>query len=113
MSVLTAIRAVWHGMPARTATDGTDERRVRLLVRPTRPPETSIERRLVDVLTARGSLSALALVTHVAVDLYHDELAHGGWLADLGILGERPFMPDVARTLEAGAGTLWTIETDS
>jgi hypothetical protein len=113
VSVLTAIRAAWHGAPPRAAVAAGDADRVRLIVPPPRAPETPIERRLVEALASHGPLSSRALVTHVAVDLYHDELAHGGWLADLGILGERPFIPDVARALAAGAGALWRIETDS
>jgi hypothetical protein len=111
VGVLTAIRSAWRCKPGRDPAGGDPSGCVRLLAAPTRPPETPIERLLVDTLAAKGPLSRRGLVSQAALALYREELAQGGWVADLGILGERPFVPDVARALEAARGVLWEIET--
>jgi hypothetical protein len=76
----------------------------------TRSAETPIERQLVDTLTARGPLSRSALVSAVALALYRDELARGGWLTGLALLGEGAFVGEVSRALDAGCGVLWDVE---
>ena len=111
VGVLTAIRSAWRSKPSRDPVGGDPSGCVRLLAAPTRAPETPIERVLVDMLAAKGPLSRRGLVSHAALALYRDELAGGGWAADLGILGERPFVPEVIRALQAGRGVLWEIET--
>ena len=110
MSVLAALRGAWPATPGGGLHRRDDEASVRLFATPARAPGTPIERLLVDTLLARGPLARHALVSHVATALYREELAHGGWLADLGILGARPFVPDVARALETARGVLWEIE---
>jgi hypothetical protein len=83
---------------------------VRLLASPTRAPGTPLERLLVDTVAAQGPLARRVLVSRAALALYREELADGGWLADLGLLGERAFVPEVVRALEAGRGVLWEVE---
>jgi hypothetical protein len=82
---------------------------VRLLPAPTRAPVTPVEHLLVDTLAA-GPLARRVLVSQAARALYREELAGGGWLADLGLLGERAFVPEVVHALEAGRGALWEVE---
>ena len=38
-------------------------------------------------------------------------LAHGGWVADLGMLWAAARFPDVTRALDAARGVLWVLET--
>jgi hypothetical protein len=83
---------------------------VHLLGTAARPPETPIERQLVSTLTARGPLSRSALVSAVALALYRDELARGGWLTGIALLGEGAFVGEVRRALDAGCGVLWDVE---
>jgi hypothetical protein len=83
---------------------------VRLLAAPARTPVTPVEHLLVDMLAAAGPLAPGVLVSRAARALYREELASGGWLADLGLLGERAFVPEVVHALDAGRGTLWEVE---
>jgi hypothetical protein len=99
-------RRVWPGGLSRAA----GRPRVRLLAAPTRAPATPVEHVLVNALAAAGPLARRVLVSQAARTLYRDELAGGGWLADLGLLGERAFVPEVVHALEAGRGALWEVE---
>lgn len=109
MSVLTAARAAWRGRPGRRLAALEETAPVRLLVPPARGPETALERAIVETLTARGPQGVRPLVSLVARTIYRNELADGGWLVDLGMLGEGVFVTDVVRTLAAGHGVLWDV----
>jgi len=90
---------------------GRDAGHVRIFAAPGRAPDTPIERSIAETLAATGPLPRQTLVGRVPLVLYRDELARGGWLGDVGILGEAVFAPDVTRALEAARGVLWEIET--
>jgi hypothetical protein len=47
-------------------------------------------------------------VSRVALVLYRVALAHGGWVADLGMLWARGAF---VRALDAARGVLWELET--
>jgi hypothetical protein len=49
------------------------------------------------------------LAEQLAESLYRDELRHGGWAVDLGLLGSNVFVADALQELQAGDGGLWTI----
>jgi hypothetical protein len=50
------------------------------------------------------------LVDLVAGALYHDELRHGGWAADIGLVGRAPFLPEAQWAVEEATGVLWRTE---
>jgi hypothetical protein len=102
--------AVFRRAAACDVTRAGDGSAVRLLTAPARHPQTQIERLLVDTLAVKGPMSRSALVSLAALALYREELANGGSLADLGFFGERLFVGDVTRALEAGRGVLWAVE---
>jgi len=113
MSGLAGFFAVWRGAVPRRLARAARRAMVRPLLSPARPPETAVERAILDTLATQGPLSPRALVSHVACALYRLEVAHGGALADIGLFGENLFAPEVARALESGRGTLWDIESGS
>ena len=49
-------------------------------------------------------------VSRVALVLYRAALAHGGWVADLGMLWARGAF---VRALDAARGVLWELETSA
>jgi hypothetical protein len=110
MSVLTAFFAAWRRAPPRGVPPAEERAGIRLLAAPVRAPETLVERLLVETLAAKGPLSRPALVSLAALALYQQELAHGGWVADLGFFGEGLFVREVTRALEGARGVLWEIE---
>ena len=112
MSVLTALRAAWRGPRPAGLAGAEHATAVRLLAEPARAPETPIEHVLVNTLAVTGPLAPAALVSLAARALYRQELAQGGGLVDLGLLGEGLFVPDVTRALEAAHGVLWQIEAE-
>lgn len=97
-------------MGTRARAAGLREDVVRL-VEAARPPVTPVEQLAVATLTRDGTMSFKRLVEQVALDLYREMLRSGGWAVDIGIFGTNLFVPDVARELEAGDGTLWRLET--
>jgi hypothetical protein len=102
--------AVLRRAAACDVTRAGDSSDVRLLTAPARRPQTQIERLLVDTLAVKGPMSQSALVSLAALAMYREELANGGSLVDLGFFGERLFVGDVTRALEAGRGVLWEFE---
>ena len=106
MSVLTAFRAGWQTLPDPIAI-AADTPSVRLLPTPSRAPESAIERRLLETLAAQGPQTPAALMSTVASALYREQHRRDGWLVDIGILGERVFVSEVAHALESGRGRLW------
>jgi len=91
----------------RSNTTGT----VTKLERPLRPPTTRIEKRVLAVLASEGPLPFDALVGRVADDLYRDELRHGGWAAEIGVIGSGAFRAGVERAMEQATDVLWTVES--
>jgi hypothetical protein len=87
-----------------------DARRVKRLEQPLRAPDTRVEKRVFTALANEGSLSLDAVIDRVADELYRDELRHGGWAAEIGVIGSGAFRADVERVVERGAGVLWLIE---
>ena len=86
--------------------------RVRLVEHPARPPATAIERAILGVLSESGEAPSEILVTRVAAELYREEIRHGAWAVDLGLLGSRLFVPDVVRSLDRYNRVLWEIVPD-
>jgi hypothetical protein len=56
-------------------------------------------------------MSLSALIEQVAQDLYSEEIAMGGGILDIGLLGPDVFARDVAAVLNAGNGILWFIDS--
>ena len=84
---------------------------MRLLDSPARPA-MRIERASLAVLSESGEASFDALVARVADELYREEIRHGAWAVDLGLLGSKLFFPDVVRSLDRYNGVLWEIVPD-
>jgi hypothetical protein len=88
-----------------------DARRVKRLEQPLRTPDTRAEKRVLTALANEGSLSLDAVIDRVADELYRDELRHGGWAAEIGVIGSGASRADVERVVRQGAGVLWLIES--
>jgi hypothetical protein len=88
---------------------GTAEPRVRLLGLPLRAPATLAERRAVGWLAREGPLPLGRLLDLVAREVYRDELRHGGWAADVGVVGLLAFRAEAERAVRDAAGTLWIV----
>ena len=85
---------------------------MRLHEQPARPAITRVERAALEILRETGEAPFDALVAHVAAELYREEIRHGAWAVDLGLLGSRLFVPDVVRSLDRYNGVLWEIVPD-
>ena len=86
---------------------------VRPLPSPGRAPANSAERLALEQLTANGPASLGALVRAVAADLYRYERGHGGWAAEIGLVGGALFLRDAEHVIRNADGILWTIESSS
>ncbi len=71
------------------------------------------ERMVCQVLSEKGSLSAAELVRQVAEKMYSDELRHGAWVVDIGILGPAVFEPEAQELLEPMLGRCIEVESGS
>lgn len=89
-----------------------EERIVRLIDSPQRPPATPLEHRVASTLKRAGAVSFGDLVKTVADELYAEELHKGCGVLDIGLFGSRLFNSDVVRELNTGNGILWEIESE-
>jgi len=112
MSATIRVRAGGRRLPPHGAAR-RDGDVVRPLTPLSRTPRTPIERRLLERLVSGGPASRSDLVSTVAVELYRDAVRAGGWLADVGVLGERLFAPEVAGALDAGLSVFWEMAATS
>lgn len=85
------------------------------ILRLVRPDEAKdeYERMVCQVLSEEGPLSAAELVRHVAEKMYSDELCHGAWVVDIGILGPAAFEPEAQELLEPMLGRCIELENVS
>jgi hypothetical protein len=74
-----------------------------------RPPRTQAERIAAAMLTDNQQIHLSELAEQLAERLYRDELRHGGWAVDFGLLGPNVFVADALRLLRAGDRDLWKI----
>jgi hypothetical protein len=65
----------------------------------------------VTALRHENPISLSSLVENVARTLYSEELANGGSVLEIGLLGVDLFVRDVAFELKAANGALWHIES--
>ena len=72
-------------------------------------PKSPVERLTVAMLRREIAVSFHVLVNRVADQLYHEEIADGAWLIDLGLFGSALFVPDVSKEIHAGDGKFWEI----
>jgi hypothetical protein len=86
---------------------------VKALESPLRAPTTDVERRVLAALAHHGPLPLQALVDRIAGELYRDELRHGGWALEIGLIGSALFRSDVQRAVEDATDILWVIEGPS
>jgi hypothetical protein len=49
------------------------------------------------------------LADQLAESLYRDELRHGGWVVDVGLLGSSVFVADALQQLQGDDADLWKI----
>src|SRR5262245_28069672 len=87
-----------------------EERIVRLIDSPQRPPVTPLEHRVASTLKRAGAVSFGDLVETVADELYAEELHKGSGVLDIGLFGSSLFNSDVVRELRAANGILWKID---
>jgi hypothetical protein len=74
-----------------------------------RSPRTQVERIAAALLSNKRQIPLSELAEQLAESLYRDELRHGGWAVDLGLLGSSVFVADALQELQAGDGDLWKI----
>lgn len=91
--------------------DARADAMVCLLGEPRRAPATAEEERTVALLAREGPLPLRRLVDRVARDMYRDELRHGGWATEIGVVSSTVFRGDAERAVEGAAGALWAIDT--
>ncbi len=100
------------GFPTADATTQRPSRRGQY-VQPIRPalrsPITPIERLVLARLEGESAMDLEMLLGLVSQDVYLDALHHGAWIVDIGILGWKPLIPEVAAEIEAADGILWQI----
>src|SRR5262245_2244207 len=89
-----------------------EERIVRLIDSPHRPPATPLEHRVISTLKRADAVSFGDLVKAVADELYAEELHKGSGVLDIGLFGSSLFNSDVVRELQAADGILWEIRND-
>lgn len=82
-------------------------RMVRLL--PHYRPRDEIEQHLQAVLV-NGPLPLRVVRDRVVERIMRDEIAHGGWVDDIGLWGWRLYRSDVDRTIRKLDGLMLTIE---
>jgi hypothetical protein len=87
-----------------------EARLVRPFPVPLRPVRSPGERCALSLLQREGAMPFGALAERVARHLYADELRHGGWAAEIGLVGWALCLPDAGRDIEAADGALWQIE---
>jgi hypothetical protein len=73
-------------------------------------PDTAVERLAVAMLRRENAIPFRSLVNRIAGELYQNEIAHGGWVVDLGVIGGTLFVPEVSQKIHAGNGKFWQIE---
>ena len=83
-------------------------RQVRLS-RLNRSARTPLEGIAAAMLSRNQQIPLGELAEQLAESLYRDELRHGGWAVDVGLLGSSVFVADVLQQLQAGDGDLWKI----
>jgi hypothetical protein len=74
-----------------------------------RSPRTQVERIAAAMLSHNQQIPLSELAEQLAESLYRDELRHGGWAVDVGLLGSSVFVADILQQLQAGDGDLWKI----
>jgi hypothetical protein len=74
-----------------------------------RSARTPLEGNAAAVLSHNQQIPLGELAEQLAESLYRDELRHGGWAVDIGLLGSRLFVADALQQLQAGDGDLWKI----
>jgi hypothetical protein len=72
-------------------------------------PQTRVEQIAVEMLIDKEQIPLSDLAEQLAEKLYRDELRHGGWAVDLGLLGSNMFFMEVLHELHNGNGGLWKI----
>jgi hypothetical protein len=74
-----------------------------------RPPRTQAKRIAAAMLTYNQQIPLSEVAEQLAESLYRDELRHGGWAVDIGLLGSSVFVADALQQLQTGDGDLWKI----
>lgn len=69
-----------------------------------------IERMSAAMLSDKEQLPLSELAEQLAESLYRDELRHGGWAVEFGVLGPNVFIADAFQELQSGDGDLWKID---
>lgn len=79
------------------------------LSRLNRSARTPLEGIAAAMLSRNQQIPLCELAEQLAESLYRDELRHGGWAVDVGLLGSSVFDAAALQQLQPGAGDLWKI----
>ncbi len=63
-----------------------------------------VERTAAAMLSDKEQIPLSELAEQLAESLYRDELRHGGWAVDVGLLGPNVFIADALQELRSGGG---------
>ena len=69
-----------------------------------------VERMAAAMLSDKEQIPLSELAEQLAESLYRDELRHGGWAVDVGLLGPNVFIADALQELQSGGGDLGKID---
>ena len=69
-----------------------------------------VERIAAAMLSDKEQIPSSELAEQLAESLYRDELRHGGWAVDVGMLGPNVFIADALQDLQSGDGDLGKID---
>ena len=61
------------------------------------------------MLSRNQQIPLCELAAQLAESLYRDELRHGGWVVDIGLLGSSVSVAVALQQLQTGDGDLWKI----